>query len=118
MPQPSESATTASRLVFFGEAALAAGFALIGFETHTDPAPEAMEDLLADLIRRRESAFVIVDASLAERGGPILSRVRAEAGRIVIVEVPRLRDPARFETALDQRIRAIFRTGFGGGPSA
>ncbi len=107
MPLQAEPAAP-SRLVFFGEAVLADGFGLIGFETHPDADPEALEEFLDELIRRRESAFIIIDANVAENGGPILSRVRAEAGRIVIVEVPRLNEPHRFETGLDERIHAIF----------
>ena len=49
--------TLPARLIALGSTALTEGFALIGFETHPDPTPEVLEDLLRDLLRRQQAAL-------------------------------------------------------------
>jgi vacuolar-type H+-ATPase subunit F/Vma7 len=44
-------------MIFMGEAQLADGFRLIGFETWADPSFDEVEKLVRDLIVRRQNVF-------------------------------------------------------------
>jgi len=97
----------ATRMIFMGEAALADGFQLIGFETLIDPAPEVMDRLLRGLIEEQQKAFIILDERLSAANTEALRSIRAEGGRIVVTQLPPLHSPHGFHSALDQRIRHL-----------
>ena len=79
-----------ARMIALGSAALMEGFALIGFETHADPAPEDVEALMQELLRKQQSALVVIEQSLARNPGRHLQRAQSEGGRIVITEIPEI----------------------------
>lgn len=99
-----------ARMIALGSAALMEGFALIGFETHVDPAPEEIERLMRDLLRTQQSALVVIEQSLAAKPGRQLLRAQNEGGRIVITEIPELHLPesyhSRVETLVQQSLGA------------
>jgi len=95
-------------MLFLGDDSLADGFRLIGFETFPNPAPEEVDRLFRDLVRGRESAFVIVDDRIMHSDVQSLQEVREEGGRIVVVSVPTLRDPPRLASDVADRLQAMF----------
>lgn len=96
-------------MLFLGDDSLADGFRLIGFETVPNPDPEDVERLFRELIRGRESAFVIVDDRVMQSDAQSLHEVRQEGGRIVVVSVPMLRDdPPRLASDVAARLQAMF----------
>lgn len=99
-----------ARMVALGSAALMEGFALIGFETHVDPAPEDIERLMRDLLRTQQAALVVIEQKLTASPGRHLERAQNEGGRIVITEIPELRQPenyhSRVETLVQQTLGA------------
>jgi vacuolar-type H+-ATPase subunit F/Vma7 len=97
-----------TRLLFLGEASLADGFRLIGFETRPDPSPQEVDLLLRELCRNRQKAFVVVDDQLMRAGLPQLERVRNEGGRILVIAVPRLNAPPVLASEVADRLTALF----------
>jgi vacuolar-type H+-ATPase subunit F/Vma7 len=102
---PERSAHT--RMIFMGSAALTDGFRLIGFETRADPKPQEVEKLLRELVNKRQNAFLVLDQTLADADMPMLDRVRAEGGHIVVVTVPPLNDADQFSTRIDKRLQMM-----------
>lgn len=100
--------TLATRLIFLGQESLADGLRLIGFECHPDPAPGDVERILRELIRERESAFVLVDDQLMQSRIPALHQVLDEGGRIVVIAIPRLQGPPRLTSQVAERLQALF----------
>lgn len=96
-----------ARMIALGQAALIAGFSLIGAESVPDASPEDLETLIAGLLKRQEAAFLLVEASLARTGGPSLRQARAKGGRIVIVEIPSLDAPESYEPPVEELVRRI-----------
>ena len=93
-----------SRLYFLGDAALANGFHLAGFEVFSDAGVDTLEKLLHGLRDKRTPALVILDYELAESDSDILREVRAEGGRILITQVPPLNQPDELHSGIDARI--------------
>jgi len=106
LPQHDESGVT--RMIFMGEAELAVGFKLIGFEVWVDPAEEEMDRILKQLVEQREKAFVVLGRQWARMESEALRGVREEGGRIVITAVPPLHDFEHFHCQIDARINAMF----------
>jgi len=96
-----------TRLLCMGEAALTEGFRLIGFETFPDASEQALDRVLTELLRSRERAFIVLDASLAQCCSLRLRQVRSEGGRILVTEVPRLHEPERFRGTIDDQLRRL-----------
>ncbi|WP_295390107.1 V-type ATP synthase subunit F [uncultured Thiodictyon sp.] len=105
-----------TRMLFLGEASLADGFRLIGFETIADPTPEAADQVFRDLSRNREKAFVIVDDRIIRADCPNLRQVRREGGRIVVISVPPLNAPTVLASEVADRLTALFGAGTSGHP--
>lgn len=97
----------ATRMIAIGGRALMEGFGLLGVETLPDPAPERVEELLADLVRSQQKALIFLEHELARDPGPWLKRVRAEGGRIVVAEIPPLHAPEAYHSAVEEVVRAI-----------
>lgn len=106
--------TSATRMLFLGEEALADGFRLIGFETYPDPSLEEVERVLRELQRERESAFVVVADALMRADIPALRQAQREGGRIVVVAVPPLSAAPRLDSAVARRVAAMFGSVTGG----
>ncbi len=96
-----------ARMIALGGAALMEGFALIGFETHADPAPEAIENLIHDLLRSRQSALIVIEQSLARNPGRHLQRAQREGGRIVITEIPDLHLSGSYHSRVEDLVQSI-----------
>ncbi|MBK1695233.1 ATPase [Chromatium weissei] len=97
-----------TRLLFFGEETLAAGFRLIGFETHSNSAPRDVDQLLRELQRSQAKAFVVVDEAVMAQDIPQLQRVLREGGRIVVIAVPALNAPPQLTSEVATRLAALF----------
>ena len=97
-----------TRMLFLGEESLADGFRLIGFETYPNPTPEEADQVIRDLSRAREKAFVVVDDGVMAAEIPSLKRVRREGGRIVVIAVPLLSAPTRLASEVADRLAALF----------
>lgn len=95
-----------ARIIALGEAALMHGFALLGVETRADATAAELEQLLAELWRSDSHALVLIEQRLAAGGGPWLQRLRQEAARIVITEIPALSDPGAYAPDVDALVRA------------
>ena len=76
------------RQIVMGGDALTEGFALLGFESFTNPTPDTVERVIGELLRNGEKALVYLEAGVAPANSKALARVRREGGRIVITEVP------------------------------
>ena len=100
-------ATRPARMIALGSAALMEGFALIGFETHVDPAPEDIEKLMQDLLRTRQSALVVIEQGLARTPGRHLARAQNEGGRIVITEIPEILLPENYHSRVETLVQEV-----------
>lgn len=104
---PRPDAAPAARLIALGSGALMEGFALIGFETHTDPTPAVLEDLLRDLLRQQQAALVVIEQGLAQSPGPQLTRALREGPRIVITEIPALQPSVRYRSRVERLVESV-----------
>jgi len=95
------------RLIAMGGAALAEGFALLGFETRVEATRDDVESVLAELIRTKEHALVVLEHGLARTETPNLERVRREGGRIVVTEIPPLHAPADYRPPVEDLVRRV-----------
>lgn len=96
-----------ARLIALGSAALMEGFALIGFETFADPAPELVEKILQDLLRGQQAALVVIEQSLALHPGRHLLRAQSEGGRIVITEIPEIHLSGEYHSRVENLVQSI-----------
>lgn len=104
-----DTTDSATRLLFFGDEALADGFGLIGFETYPDPSHDQVDKLVRGLVRERESALVVVDEAIMHADIPALAQVRREGGRIVVIAVPPLAASSpRLNSEVATRLDAMF----------
>ena len=101
-----------TRLIAMGSAALVEGFSLIGFETHPNATPEELEAVLKELVRKQHKALVILEHPLACSDTAMLTRVRAEGGRIVVAEIPPLHTPNDYHPQVEELVQRLL------GPSA
>lgn len=113
-PRDQAAAPSPARIVALGQAPLMHGFALLGIDTRADAAAADLEALLAELWHAGTHALILVEQPLAASGGPWLTRVRQEAARIVIAEIPSLHAPETYAPAVD----ALVRTRLGAAGSA
>ncbi len=96
-----------TRQLFLGDASLATGFRLAGFEVFPDADPAQLDRLLDQLLMARTPAFVVIDRELAESGSRRLEEVRREGGRILLTQVPPLTQPEQMHAAIDDRIQQL-----------
>ncbi|OIO11840.1 MAG: hypothetical protein AUJ80_01665 [Gallionellaceae bacterium CG1_02_60_325] len=96
-----------ARMIALGSAALMEGFALIGFETHADPAPETVETLMHELMRSQQSALVVIEQGLARQPGRHLQRAQREGGRIVITEIPEIHLSGSYHSRVESLVQGI-----------
>ncbi len=96
-----------ARLIALGSATLMEGFALIGFETHVDPAPATIEKLMQELLRSQQPALVIIEQSLANNPGRYLLRAQNEGGRIVITEIPDIHLTGNYRSRVEYLVQNI-----------
>ncbi len=96
-----------NRQLFLGDASLATGFRLAGFEVYPDADVAQLEQTLDHLLASRTPAFVVIDQPLAESGSQRLEQVRREGGRILLTQVPPLFRPGDMRSAIDDRIQQL-----------
>ena len=96
-----------TRQIFIGNAALATGFRLAGFEVVADASVAQLDDILEELQNTRAHAFVVVDQHLAESGSERLAEIRREGGRILLTQVPLLTEPDKMHRSVDNHIQQL-----------
>ena len=96
-----------ARMIALGSAALMEGFALIGFETYVDPAPESVEKLMQEIIRTHQTVLVVMEQSLARNPGRHLLRAQSEGGRIIITEIPEIHLSGSYHSRVENLVQAI-----------
>ena len=96
-----------ARMIALGSAALMEGFALIGFETYADPAPETMEKLLRELLHNQQAALVVIEQGLARQPGRYLQRAQSEGSRIVITEIPEIHLSGSYHSRVEDLVQHI-----------
>lgn len=96
-----------TRQLFVGNASLATGFKLAGFEVLADAGIEQLEQLLEELRDSRATAFVVIDQNLAESDSRILQEIRREGGRILLTQVPPLTHPEQMRSSVDDHIQQL-----------
>jgi len=106
-----ETSPRPTRMIFIGTLALSDGFRLIGFETLTDPDVTRLDRLIGELLEQRANAFLVIEQNVNELGSEMLELVRREGGRIVLSEVPSLRDPSCLHCELDRQIERLMGSG-------
>lgn len=102
-----ETLIAPARMIALGGAALMEGFALIGFETHVNPAPEDIEKLMHELLRTQQAALVVIEQSLARSPGRHMMRAQNEGGRIVITEIPELTVPEDYHSRVETLVQQV-----------
>jgi hypothetical protein len=101
------SASKPTRMIFIGTQALSDGFLLIGFETLTEPDAGQLDHLIGELLEARENAYLVIEHQINELDSRMLELIRREGGRIVLSEVPSLRDPTCFHCDLDRQLERL-----------
>lgn len=96
-----------TRQLFLGDASLATGFRLAGFEVYPDADAAQLDQLLDKLTASRTSAFIVIDQQLAESDSKRLEGVRREGGRILLTQVPPLNHPEQMHSSVDDRIQQL-----------
>ena len=102
-----QSSLAPARMIALGSAALIEGFALIGFETYADPAPETIEKLLQELLRNQQAALIVIEQDLARNPGRYLLRAQSEGGRIVITEIPEIHLSGGYHSRVEGLVQRI-----------
>ena len=96
-----------TRQIFVGNANLATGFRLAGFEVHANAGIDELEELLGRLQAARAHAFVVIDQGLAETDSRMLQEIRREGGRILLTQVPPLTHPEQMKSSVDDHIQLL-----------
>jgi vacuolar-type H+-ATPase subunit F/Vma7 len=103
MPQ----STSSTRMIAMGSEALTDGFAMIGFETFPDASVDQLEELLADLLRQRVRAWIVIEPYLSHEPGKLLQQVRSEGGYILVTEIPPLNAPDDHRLAVEDLVTSV-----------
>lgn len=106
---------TDTRQLFLGEANLATGFRLAGFEVFPDADVDQLDAVLQKLLNERTPAFVVIDANLGAAESKKLRQVRSEGGRILLTQVPLLNAPEQMHSEIDDHIQQLL--GLDGDPT-
>jgi vacuolar-type H+-ATPase subunit F/Vma7 len=100
-----------TRMIVMGDPSLTDGFALVGFETFPNATEGDLEALLNELVRRQESALILLGPELARCECDILDRVRNEGGHIVVTEVPPLYAPEQYHPMIEDLVVSVLGPG-------
>lgn len=96
-----------TRLIMMGDAALCAGFDLIGFETWPDATEEELEEVLASLRENGEAAMVFLEPRLARCDCEALRQLQHQGGQVVITEIPPLSAPGDYQPQAEDLVNTI-----------
>jgi vacuolar-type H+-ATPase subunit F/Vma7 len=77
-------------IIAIGNRELMDGFALLGIRTYADADAAEIDELLAELARKRERALVYIQQDMIGDETPMVQRLRLQGGSILICEIPRL----------------------------
>ncbi len=105
--RPRTDGGSVTRMVAMGSRALTEGFALIGFETLPDTTPEELEEVLGTFLKQRQKALLLLEDTLVRDPGPMVNRARMESAHIVMVEIPRLEEPADYHPQVEAMVLSI-----------
>ncbi len=95
------------RIIAMGGQALIDGFSLLGCETYADATSEDVENVLLELMRKKQKAILFLEHSISRTGGPHLERVRSEGGDIVISEIPPLHAPEDYHPPVEELVTRV-----------
>lgn len=101
------TSSAATRLIMMGDAALCAGFELIGFETWADATVEQLEILLQELLHHNHSALVFLEPRLARCDCHLLQQLQHHGGSIVITEIPPLNAPGDYKPQVEELVISV-----------
>ncbi|HID46671.1 MAG TPA: hypothetical protein EYP34_13070 [Chromatiaceae bacterium] len=104
---PDDSNTQGTRLIMMGDAALCAGFSLVGFETWPEATPQQLDDLLRDLMEQNETALVFLEPALARCNCASLRQLQHRGGGIVITEIPPLNAPRDYRPQVEELVISV-----------
>ena len=104
---PADSARQGTRLIMMGDAALCAGFSMIGFETWPDATVEQLEQLLNELMEQKETALVFLEPALARCDCESLRQLQHRGGGIVVTEIPPLNAPRDYQPQVEELVISV-----------
>ena len=104
---PATEGEVGTRMIAMGSAALAEGFALIGFETWPDASEADLQGVLQELQKRRQRALLFLEPYLARCDCAELDQVRSEGGRIVVTEIPPLHAPGNYHPVVEDLVLSV-----------
>ncbi|WP_456413759.1 V-type ATP synthase subunit F [Thiolapillus sp.] len=107
MTMPARKNKADTRLIMMGEAALCAGFSLIGFETWPDASPDQLDALLRELVEREETALVFLEPALARCDCALLQQLQHRGSGIVITEIPPLNAPRDYRPQVEELVVSV-----------
>ncbi len=95
------------RLLALGSAGLMEGFNLLGFETYPDANPSMLENLLCDLLAKKEKALVFIEQNLLTHTGACYQRIREDSGEVVLIALPPLNDPQNYHPPVEALVKRV-----------
>ncbi|MDM8564537.1 V-type ATP synthase subunit F [Candidatus Halobeggiatoa sp. HSG11] len=95
------------RLIFMGDIALAEGFALLGFETFPNASLDMVENILAELLKKKTKALVFLEDNLTKQVGPAFLQARSESAEIIITEIPALNAPNNYQPSVEELVKRV-----------
>ncbi len=98
---------TSTRLIMMGDAALCAGFDLVGFETYPGADEKILEQVLRSVLDAGQTALVLLEPRLARCDCPVLKRLRRQGGRVVITEIPPLHAPDDYRPQVESLVQSV-----------
>ena len=98
---------TTTRLIAMGSGALMQGFALVGCEVWPDAVEQDLELVLAELIRNKSRAILLLESNLAQSESQLLKQLRDEGGHIIITEIPPLQAPSAYRSEVEDLVLSV-----------
>jgi len=93
-----------TRMIALGSLALVRGFRLIGFEALADPDEQDVRNLIDELQKHQQRAFLVVEQYLANKLRDIFCPIQQEGGDILMVELPSIHEPEKLDSYLSTKI--------------
>ncbi len=95
------------RLLALGSKHLMDGFELLGFETYPEANPSILEDVLCELLNKKEKALVFVEQNLLTNTGSCYQRIRQDSGEVVLVSLPPLNDAQNYHPPVEELVKRV-----------
>ena len=90
-----------------GDIALAEGFALLGFETFPNATLDMVENILAELLKKKTKALVFIEDSLTKQAGSAFLQARSSSAEIIITEIPALNAPDSYKPSVEELVKRV-----------